>query len=83
MTIRKIRLRADSALHVSGSELVVVAGHVGVHAMNAIVEAHALDLIEKGLAEPVIDTPASADEALLPEVVPAAEEPLEPASFFC
>jgi hypothetical protein len=66
----------------------VVGDDAGVHAMNAVVEDHPLDLIEKGLAEPVTDTPTPTDDAPLPKVMAVpdeasvAEEPLEPAPFF-
>jgi hypothetical protein len=53
--MRKIRLLMDSAIHPAGTELSIVGDDVGVHAMDAVVLAHAIDLIEREEAEPVVD----------------------------
>jgi hypothetical protein len=81
MTVRKIRLLADSALHHAGAELTVVdTDAVAAHAKDSVTLAHAITLVEKGQAELVVESPApvSPDEPPLgvdPDDAQADEAP--------
>ena len=69
---RRIRLLADSALHVANTELTVVdTDAVAAHGMESVSRAHAEHLVANALAE-WVDPPV--DEASLPVVMPVTDE---------